>query len=243
MFSGLLNNVPFIYQLPLLLLFCLVLLFTLLLVFGYRIRLPFFLGEISPASAPSPGRDVIALELSNKALQLELAQLKQLVSGPQLVAVTQQKQVTRQDSGAGVEELLALASHQQQQQQGPNVEAKPSTPSKQRNQNVDVAPLTLVQSRHRHRSRSDSDLTPTSTGDEVDGSQYPSRMRSDSLPRTPTKSLLVKGCDSPQTTKFEWVEVANDESIETNKNDVIKKNLCESDFLDQVEEIFESKNQ
>ena len=238
MFSGLLNNVPFIYQLPLLVLFCLVLLFTLLLVFGYRIRLPFFLGEISPASAPSPGRDVIALELSNKALQLELAQLKQLVSGPQLVAVTQQKQVTRQDSGAGVEELLALASHQQQQQ-GPNVEAKPSTPSKQRNQNV--APLTLVQSRQRHRSRSDSDVTPISTG--VDGSQGPSRKRSDSLPRTPTKSLLVKGCDSPQTTKFEWVEVADDESIEANKNDVIKKNLCESDFLDKVEEIFESKTQ
>ena len=241
MFSGLLNNVPFIYQLPLLLLFCLVLLFTLLLMFGYKIRLPFFLGEISPASAPSPGRDVIALELSNKALQLEVAQLKQLVSGPQLVAVTQQKQVTRQDSGAGVEELLALASHQQQQQQGPNVEAKPSTPSKHRNQNV--APLTLVQSRQRHRSRSDSDLTPISTGEEVDGSQGPSRKRSDSLPRTPTKSLLVKGCDSPQTTKFEWVEVANDESIETNKNDVIKKNLCESDFLDKVEEIFESKTQ
>ena len=239
MFSGLLNNVPFIYQLPLLLLFCLVLLFTLLLMFGYRIRLPFFLGEISPASAPSPGRDVIALELSNKALQLEVAQLKQLVSGPQLVAVTQQKQVTRQDSGAGVEELLALASHQQQQQ-GPNVEAKPSTPSKHRNQNV--APLTLVQSRQRHRSRSDSDVTPISTGEEVDDSQGPSRKRSDSLPRTPTKSLLVKGCDSPQTTKFEWVEVANDESIETNKNDVIKKNLCcESDFLDKVEEIFESK--
>ena len=241
MFSGLLNNVPFIYQLPLLLLFCLVLLFTLLLMFGYRIRLPFFLGEISPASAPSPGRDVIALELSNKALQLEVAQLKQLVSGPQLVAVTQQKQVTRQDSGAGVEDLLALASHLQQKQQGPNVEAKPSTPSKHRNQNV--APLTLVQSRQRHRSRSDSDVTPISTGEEVDGSQGPSRKRSDSLPRTPTKSLLVKGCDSPQTTKFEWVEVANDESIETNKNDVIKKNLCESDFLDKVEEIFESKTQ
>ena len=240
MFSGLLNNVPFIYQLPLLLLFCLVLLFTLLLMFGYRIRLPFFLGEISPASAPSPGRDVIALELSNKALQLELAQLKQLVSGPQLVAVTQQKQVTRQDSGAGVEELLALASHLQQQQ-GSNVEAKPSTPSKYRNQNV--APLTLVQSRQRHRSRSDSDLTPTSTGEEVDGSQGPSRKRSDSLPRTPTKSLLVKGCDSPLTTKFEWVEVHDDESIEANKNDVIKKNLCESDFLDKVEEIFESKTQ
>ena len=241
MFSGLLNNVPFIYQLPLLLLFCLVLLFTLLLMFGYRIRLPFFLGEISPASAPSPGRDVLALELSNKALQLELAQLKQLVSGPQLVAVTQQKQVTRQDSGAGVEELLALAHHQQQQQQGPNVEAKPSTPSKHRNQNV--APLTLVQSRQRHRSRSDSDVTPISTGEEVDDSQGPSRKRSDSLPRTPTKSLLVKGCDSPQTTKFEWVEVADDESIETNKNDDIKKNLCESDFLDKVEEIFESKTQ
>ena len=236
MFSGLLNNVPFIYQLPLLLLFCLVLLFTLLLVFGYRIRLPFFLGEISPASAPSPGRDVIALELSNKALQLEVAQLKQLVSGPQLVAVTQQKQVTRQDSGAGVEELLALASHQQQQH-GPNVEAKPSTPSKHRNQNV--APLTLVQSRQRHRSRSDSDLTPISTGEEVDGS----RKRSDSLPRTPTKSLLVKGCDSPQTTKFEWIEVDDDKSIETNKNDDIKKNLCENDFLDKVEEIFESKTQ
>ena len=242
MFSGLLNNVPFIYQLPLLLLFCLVLLFTLLLVFGYRIRLPFFLGEISPASAPSPGRDVIALELSNKALQLELAQLKQLVSGPQLVAVTQQKQVTRQDSGAGVEELLALASHQQQQQ-GPNVEAKPSTPSKHRNQNV--VPSTLVQSRQRHRSRSDSDVAPISNGEgeEVDGSQGPSRKRSDSLPRTPTKSLLVKGCDSPQTTKFEWVEVADHERIESNQNDVIKKNLCESDFLDKVEEIFESKTQ
>ena len=238
MFSGLLNNVPFIYQLPLLLLFCLVLLFTLLLMFGYKIRLPFFLGEISPASAPSPGRDVLALELSNKALQLELAQLKQLVSGPQLVAVTQQKQVTRQDSGAGVEELLALANHQQQ---GPNVEAKPTTPSKHRNQNV--APLTLVQSRQRHRSRSDSDVTPISTGEEVDDSQGPSRKRSDSLPRTPTKSLLVKGCDSPQTTKFEWIEVDDDKSIETNKNDDIKKNLCESDFLDKVEEIFESKTQ
>ena len=63
MFSGLLSNVPLFWkvsighhfatslyssQVPVLLLFVLLLMFILVLVAGYRIRLPFFLGDISP---------------------------------------------------------------------------------------------------------------------------------------------------------------------------------------------------
>jgi len=56
MFSGLLETVPTVWKVPVLLLFMVMLLFLMILTAGYRIRLPFMLGEIGPAMAVSDSR-------------------------------------------------------------------------------------------------------------------------------------------------------------------------------------------
>jgi len=94
MFSGLLSNVPLFWKVPVLLLFVLLLMFILVLVAGYRIRLPFFLGDISPAAPQSAA--------PTQSLAAEIQQLKSLLAEP---AVRRASQPALQRQGSTVEEV------------------------------------------------------------------------------------------------------------------------------------------
>jgi len=94
MFSGLLSNVPLFWKVPVLLLFVLLLMFILVLVAGYRIRLPFFLGDISPALPQSAA--------PTQSLAAEIQQLKSLLAEP---AVRRASQPALQRQGSTVEEV------------------------------------------------------------------------------------------------------------------------------------------
>ena len=67
MFAGLLENVPFFWRVPVLLLFTMMLMFGMVMVAGYRIRLPMWLGAIEPARG---NQDNVAVEL--EAIRLAL---------------------------------------------------------------------------------------------------------------------------------------------------------------------------
>merc|ERR1712013_182699 len=77
-----------------LLLFVLLLMFILVLVAGYRIRLPFFLGDISPAPPQSAA--------PTQSLAAEIQQLKSLLAEP---AVRRASQPALQRQGSTVEEV------------------------------------------------------------------------------------------------------------------------------------------
>ena len=235
MFSGLLNNVPIIYQIPIIVLFSFILLFVLLLIFGYKIRLPFFLGEISPAQAPAapPGYDVQALELRNQKLSLEVKELKQLMGQfqPQSLAIAQEQ---RKPSVSGVEDLVPVADKQDLETVGcqPTVFSliqPPGTPSRRRNREVILTPV----------KRMDEDKNDN---DEIDGGTETEEALK-KCPKSPAKNLFVKNSDNPKSTKFEWVEV-QDSSQESSEGIIIDKETgdIDSDFLEKVEEIFDDRN-
>jgi len=94
MFSGLLSSVPLFWKVPVLLVFVILLMFVLILVAGYRVRLPFFLGDISPAprqpAAPA------------QSLAAEIQQLKSLLAEP---GVRRASQPALQRQGSIVEEV------------------------------------------------------------------------------------------------------------------------------------------
>ena len=235
MFSGLLNNVPIIYQIPIIVLFSFILLFVLLLIFGYKIRLPFFLGEISPAQAPAAplGYDVQALELRNQKLSLEVKELKQLMGQfqPQSLAIAQEQ---RKPSVSGVEDLVPVADKQDLETVGcqPTVFSliqPPGTPSRRRNREVILTPV----------KRMDEDKNDS---DEIDGGTETEEALK-KCPKSPAKNLFVKNSDNPKSTKFEWVEV-QDSSQESSEGIIIDKETgdIDSDFLEKVEEIFDDRN-
>ena len=233
MFSGLLNNVPIIYQIPIIALFSFILLFVLLLIFGYKIRLPFFLGEISPAqpTASAPGHDVKALELRNEELRLEVNELKQLMGQfqPQSLAIAQEK---RSASVSGVQELQPLPDNLESSGDSqPTVFSRnlqPGTPSRRRNR--DVTPVKKAE----ENDKLDKD--------EIDGGTETEEI-SRKCPKSPTKNLFVRNTDNPKSTKFEWVEV-QDSSQESSEGIIIDKETgdIDSDFLEKVEEIFDDRN-
>ena len=237
MFSGLLNNVPIIYQIPIIVLFSFILLFVLLLIFGYKIRLPFFLGEISPVQAPAAplGYDVQALELRNQKLSLEVKELKQLMQfQPQSLAIAQEQ---RKPSVSGVEELVPVADKQDLETVGcqPTVFSliqPPGTPSRRRNREVILTPV----------KRMEEDKKNNLDSDEIDGGTETEEALK-KCPKSPAKNLFVKNSDNPKSTKFEWVEV-QDSSQESSEGIIIEKETgdIDSDFLEKVEEIFDDRN-
>jgi len=94
MFSGLLSSVPLFWKVPVLLVFVILLMFVLILVAGYRVRLPFFLGDISPA----PRQPVAPAQ----SLAAEIQQLKNLLAEP---GVRRGSQPALQRQGSVVEEV------------------------------------------------------------------------------------------------------------------------------------------
>ena len=236
MFSGLLNNVPIIYQIPIITLFSFILLFVLLLIFGYKIRLPFFLGEICPAQAPAsalPGHDVKALELRNKELRLEVNELKQLMGQfqPQSLSIAQEKS---KSSMSCVQELeLVSEDVETPEDSQPTVFSRiqpPGTPSSRRKREVVLTPV--------KKTEENDNLDK----DEIDGGRETNEV-SRKCPKSPTKNLFVKNTDNPKSTKFEWVEV-QDSSQKSSEGIIIDKETgdIDSDFLEKVEEIFDDRN-
>jgi len=235
MFSGLLNNVPIIYQIPIIALFSFILLFVLLLIFGYKIRLPFFLGEICPAQAPAsalPGHDVKALELRNEELRLEVKKLQHLMGQfqPQSLAIGQEKS---KSSVSGVQELVPVSEDLETPEDSqPTAFSRiqpPGTPSRRRNREVVLTPLKKTE----ENDKLDKD--------EMDGGTE-TEEASRKCPKSPTKNLFVKNTDNPKSTKFEWVEV-QDSSQESSEGIIIDKETgdIDSDFLEKVEEIFDDR--
>ena len=235
MFSGLLNNVPGFYQIPVTILFCFILLFVLLLIFGYKIRLPFFLGEISPGQAPAlPGHDVQALELRNKELRLEVKELKQLMGQfqPQSLAIAQEP---RMSSVSGVEDLVAVSDQHQEipgSQVFPWIQP-PGTPSRRRNREVVLTPIKKECEVGKNEKNDETDVNEADGGTKTEEAL-------EKCPKSPSKKLFVKNCHNPNATKFEWVEV-QESSQGSSEGIIIDKEPgdIDSDFLEKVEEIFD----
>jgi len=68
MFSSLLEPIPWFWKVPVLLVFVLLLMFCMILLAGYKLRLPFFMGELSPAQS------------NTTALTQQIQELKQLLA-------------------------------------------------------------------------------------------------------------------------------------------------------------------
>jgi len=68
MFSSLLEPIPWFWKVPVLLVFVLLLMFSMILLTGYKLRLPLFMGELSPAQS------------NTTALTQEIQELKQLLA-------------------------------------------------------------------------------------------------------------------------------------------------------------------
>ena len=253
MFTGLLEVVPALYKIPVLILFFVIILFVMILLFGYRIRLPFFLGEIGPAAVSEPSSNIQALEHKIKELQTALSHV-QPQPPPLLLDSRPNVQVLH-----GIEEIKPL---------GYDIQVKSHdehTPIMRQQLRTDS-----IKKQERGRVMSQPDIFKT-TGVvnvddkvEVDGSIgnfkdsddvnevvdeliNTSITRSNSFPQSPSKNLCVKVTDSPRTTKFDWIEVEKnslneleEKIVETGPaNDAARNTGGESDFLNKVVEIFD----
>ena len=248
MFSGLLGNVPMIYQIPILILFSLLILFVMILIFGYKIRLPFFLGEISPGAVSggsNSSNNPAALEQEIKELKKMLCQIQ-----PQSLPIEADSQSRY---ASGVEEIkplqydIQLKCHDVDKEEKTFAHLLPSTPSKRRNREVILTPV-----KGRVLSQPDI-LKKVSVQDDVDGDGIVdlTMKRSDSFPKSPSKNLVVLGSDSPRTAKFEWIEAEGDDSDGESDGEPIEGitkintggESDKNDFLDKVEEIFDESNE
>jgi len=269
MFTGLLGEVPLLWKVPVLLLFVILLMFVMILFAGYEVRLPLFLGKIGPASNGS--------KTENIALLNQISELKSMIrmmnSGSNALEGGEVRylelknikktSVTRQASG--VEDLVPLGydCHEkthavaEEGNQDQVLSLDPGTPRRVKVHQKRI--LTPVKTRV--MSQPDlfqknivSDLGETASADNLVLDL--TRKRSDSFPsKSPVKSLLVKNCESPKSTKFEWIstnEVPEEdgsslvtkellfeegESQESSTNDVSVE--PSDNFLNKVEELFQ----
>ena len=271
MFTGLLGEVPLLWKVPVLLLFVILLMFVMILFAGYEVRLPLFLGKIGPANNGSG--------TENTALQQQISELKSMIavmkSGSMAVERGDERilefegikktSVTRQVSG--VEDLVPLGydCHQKTHTEVGNqvIPVDPGTPRRTRMKQSRI--LTPVKT----RVMSQPDLFHKNTTSELKESESAenlvldlTRKRSDSVPsKSPVKSLVVKDCESPKSTKFEWIsteefteedsshpvtkELLFDErereSREFSTNDEPAEPSC--NFLNKVEDLFKPQEE
>merc|ERR1719369_670209 len=267
MFTGLLGEVPLLWKVPVLILFVILLMFVMILMAGYEVRLPLFLGKIGPASN----------QKNEAALQQQITELKSIITTFKSSSMAvdgnddnclefeqvRKSSVARQVSG--VEEILPLGYDCQQKahpaEQNPNLSGDPGTPRRSKLQRNRI--LTPVKS----RVMSQPDLFKNHGNSEVENTDHLvldlTRKRSDSFPnKSPVKNLVVRDCDSPSSTRFEWIST---DQVEENKEneartklikeitfdeDELSKSSSESlkeddeelpsDFLNKVEDLFKS---
>jgi len=271
MFTGLLGEVPLLWKVPVLLLFVILLMFVMILFAGYEVRLPLFLGKIGPASNGS--------KTENIALQRQISELTSMITMMKSGSIAleggeerclelkniKKTSVTRQVSG--VEDLVPLGydCHEkthavaEEGNQDQVLSLDPGTPRRAKLQQKRI--LTPVKARV--MSQPDlfqknivSDLGETASADNLVLDL--TRKRSDSFPsKSPVKSLLVKNCESPKSTKFEWI--STDEVPEEDGSSLVTKELLfeegegesqefstndlsvepSDNFLNKVEELFQ----
>jgi len=267
MFTGLLGEVPLLWKVPVLILFVILLMFVMILMAGYEVRLPLFLGKIGPASN----------QKNEAALQQQITELKSIITTFKSSSMAvdgnddnclefeqvRKSSVARQVSG--VEEILPLGYDCQQKahpaEQNPNLSGDPGTPRRAKLQRNRI--LTPVKS----RVMSQPDLFKNHGNSDVENTDHLvldlTRKRSDSFPnKSPVKNLVVRDCDSPSSTRFEWISTdqveenkENEARTKLNKEitfdeDELSKSSSESlkeddeelpsDFLNKVEDLFKS---
>jgi len=215
MFTGLLGEVPLLWKVPVLLLFVILLMFVMILFAGYEVRLPLFLGKIGPANN--------GIGTENKALQQQISELKSMItmmkSGSIALEGADEKyiefekikkpSVSRQVSG--VEDLVPLGydCHQKTHEAVDNqvIPGEPGTPRRTRvKQNRILTPVkTRVMSQpDLFHGKITSELAESASTENLVLDL--TRKRSDSFPsKSPVKSLHIKDCESPKSTKFEWI--------------------------------------
>jgi len=252
MFAGLLSSVPLVWKVPVLLLFVLLLMFLLVLAFGYRVRLPLWLGELGPAGAGG--------------LATEIRQLKQLLAESQVAADRRDPRALRR-LGSSVQELDTV------DWAGEEVEVRrrrcsldtvhrtsslPVTPSRvqartvlkavrrvqrEEESEVEVAgstevPVDLTVTRVERIEVVETKTLAADTETEEDFAKD-----EQAAPETPRKSLVVAGdAASPTTTRFQWQqgeveEVALVSEVEGEAAEV--EVVARSAFLEQVEGVFD----
>jgi len=257
MFTGLLEVVPALYKIPVLILFFVIILFVMILLFGYRIRLPFFLGEIGPAAVSDSSSNIQALEHKIKELQAALCHVQPQPT-PLLLDSRPNVQVIH-----GIEEIKPLGydiqakSHDdhedilKQQVLVNSIKKQELGPSKGRvlSQPDIFKPTKLVHVDD--KVEVDGSIDTSNDNDEENELINPSMTRSNSFPLSPSKNLCVKVTDSPRTTKFDWIEV--DKSSQENLDDKVaeigstidtsRNTGVDSDFLNKVVEIFDKTDE
>lgn len=258
MFTGLLGEVPLLWKVPVLLVFVILLMFVMILFAGYEVRLPLFLGKIGPANVPS--KDNLALEQQITELKSMITNIKShnlAVDGSSencLEFDSRKSSVTRQVSG--IEELVPLGydCHEKSHLAEDIKQRKCETPRKEK------LKKSLILTPVKGRVMSQPDLfhkqINSESGDQSSENQVLdlTRKRSDSFPKSPVKSLVVKDFDSPKSTKFEWVSSEDvDDNEEIEARTVCKDMLIDEDdrsepsqsseFLNKVEDLFKSPHE
>jgi len=256
MFAGLLSSVPLVWKVPVLLLFVLLLMFLLVLAFGYRVRLPLWLGELGPAGAGG--------------LATEIRQLKQLLAESQAAADRRDPRTLRR-LGSSVQELDTVdwAGEEEVEVRRRRcsldtvhrTSSLPVTPSRvqartvlkavrrvQREEEGDVeevevvgsteVPVDLTVTRVERIEMVETKTLAADTETEEDFAKD-----EQAAPETPRKSLVVAGdAASPTTTRFQWQqgeveEVTLVSEVEGEAAEV--EVVARSAFLEQVEGVFD----
>merc|ERR1712106_638762 len=263
MFTSLLGEVPLLWKVPVLLVFVVLLMFVMILFAGYEVRLPLFLGKIGPAN--SAGKE-------NAALQQQISELKNMISNfqaPSLAvdgrsenclgfdgtAQSRKSSVARQVSG--VEELVPLGydCHEKNHHVEVVKKREAGTPRKEKLSRGVI--LTPVKARvisqpdiyQKHESSEYGDQDNQDPGEMV---LDLTRKRSDSFHnKSPVKNLVVKDCESPKSTKFEWISTDGvEEELEARivAKEILfdedeKQSEPSSEFLNKVEELFKAPDE
>jgi len=250
MFSGLLEAVPFFWRPVILILFVLLVMFVLILLSGYRIRLPFFLGEIGPARN----------EAANSSSSLEMREILKKLEQQNQIQIEQNRKMSApltllEYKGQSVQEIEQL----------PAETIVIRTPSKQlgarkrllvksQSQIEDLSSMQKVKGvKSVEENNYDEDLM-TCDIHETDSlpsghdlasevkaliGEDPTRCANERLPITPVKKMVVEGLEegSPLDTKFQWVAVEKEECLP------ITEDLPShsDEFLKEVQQVFEEK--
>jgi len=232
MFSGLLGSVPLFWKVPVLLCFVILIMFVMILFAGYKVRLPLFLGEIGPANVTPPANN-LALEQQIQDLKSMIVHIKSqnvAVDGnPENCLQYDTKSLPVSRKSSGIEELVPLGydCHEKNHKDEKIQKISCETPIKKLKKDLILT----------HKQPVFTDEDASSENQILDLT----RKRSDSFPKSPVKNLVAKGCESPKSTKFEWVSTESSE-LETEERTISEEinidEVKQSEFLNKVEDLF-----
>jgi len=245
MFSGLLGSVPLFWKVPVLLCFVILIMFVMILFAGYKVRLPLFLGEIGPANVTPPANN-LALEQQIQDLKSMIVHIKSqnvAVDGnPENCLQYDTKSLPVSRKSSGIEELVPLGydCHEKNHKDEKIQKISCETPIKKLKKDLILTPVkgrVVSQPDIFHKQPVFTDEDASSENQILDLT----RKRSDSFPKSPVKNLVAKGCESPKSTKFEWVSTESSE-LETEERTISEEinidEVKQSEFLNKVEDLF-----